>query len=132
MVMQYGMSEKLGFLSYGENEDEVFLGHSVARQQNMSEDIHKLVDSEVRKIIDDSYIIAEKILKDKEEDLHTIANGLLEYETLTGDEITNLLGGVKPIRNEDSDNSDSEDLSGSVPKTGKKRDPNSNPGLQGV
>ena len=94
MVMKYGMSEKLGFLTYGDNEDEVFLGHSVARTQNMSEDIHKIVDSEVRHIVDKAYKMAEKVMKDNEEDLHTIANGLLEYETLTGEEITNLLGGV--------------------------------------
>ena len=132
MVMQYGMSDKLGFLSYGDNEEEVFLGRSVARQQNMSEDIHKLVDAEVRTIVDESYAKAEKILKDKEKDLHTIAQGLLEYETLTGDEINDLLGGVKPTRNDDSDKNDSENLSGSVPKTGKKSDTNSKPGLQGA
>ena len=132
MVMQYGMSDKLGFLSYGDNEEEVFLGRSVARQQNMSEDIHKLVDAEVRTIVDESYEKAEKILKDKEKDLHTIAQGLLEYETLTGDEINDLLGGVKPTRNDDSDKNDSENLSGSVPKTGKKSDTNSKPGLQGA
>ena len=132
MVMQYGMSDKLGFLSYGDNEEEVFLGRSVARQQNMSEDIHKLVDAEVRTIVDESYAKAEKILKDKEKDLHTIAQGLLEYETLTGDEINDLLGGVKPTRSDDSDKNDSENLSGSVPKTGKKSDTNSKPGLQGA
>ena len=132
MVMQYGMSDKLGFLTYGDNEDEVFLGRSVARQQNMSEEIHKLVDAEVRTIVDESYATAEKILKDKEKDLHTIAQGLLEYETLTGDEINALLGGVKPSRNDESDKSDSENLSGSVPKTGKKTDNNSKPGLQGA
>ena len=132
MVMQYGMSDKLGFLSYGDNEEEVFLGRSVARQQNMSEDIHKLVVAEVRTIVDESYSKAEKILKDKEKDLHTIAQGLLEYETLTGDEINDLLGGVKPTRNDDSDKNDSENLSGSVPKTGKKSDTNSKPGLQGA
>ena len=132
MVMQYGMSDKLGFLTYGDNEEEVFLGRSVARQQNMSEEIHNLVDAEVRTIVDESYEKAEKILKDKEKDLHTIAQGLLEYETLTGDEINALLGGVKPSRNDDSDKSDSENLSGSVPKTGKKTDSNSKPGLQGA
>ena len=132
MVMQYGMSDKLGFLSYGENEEEVFLGRSVARQQNMSEEIHKLVDAEVRKIIDDSYESAEKILKDNENDLHTIAQGLLEYETLTGDEINDLLGGVKPSRKDESDKNDSENLSGSVPKTGKKEGSKSKPGLQGA
>ena len=82
MVMQYGMSDKLGFLSYGDNEEEVFLGRSVARQQNMSEDIHKLVDAEVRTIVDESYAKAEKILKDKEKDLHTIAQGYLNMKHL--------------------------------------------------
>ncbi|MBN44651.1 MAG: cell division protein FtsH [Rhodobiaceae bacterium] len=132
MVMQYGMSEKLGFLSYGDNEEEVFLGRSVARTQSMSEETQKQVDSEVKVIVDMSYKNAEKIIKDKRKDLDIIARGLLDYETLTGDEIINLLKGIDPTRENPSDDDEgSKTLSGSVPKTGRKAQ-KSEPGLQGT
>jgi len=132
MVMQYGMSEKLGFLSYGDNEEEVFLGRSVARTQSMSEETQKQVDSEVKVIVDMSYKNAEKIIKDKRKDLDIIAKGLLDYETLTGDEIINLLKGIDPTRENPSDDDEgSKTLSGSVPKTGGKAQ-KSEPGLQGT
>ena len=132
MVMQYGMSEKLGFLSYGDNEEEVFLGRSVARTQSMSEETQKQVDSEVKVIVDLSYKNAEKIIKDKRKDLDIIAKGLLDYETLTGNEIINLLKGIDPTRENPSDDDEgSKTLSGSVPKTGRKAQ-KSEPGLQGT
>ena len=132
MVMQYGMSEKLGFLSYGDNEEEVFLGRSVARTQSMSEETQKQVDSEVKVIVDVSYKNAEKIIKDKRKDLDIIAKGLLDYETLTGNEIINLLKGIDPTRENPSDDDEgSKTLSGSVPKTGRKAQ-KSEPGLQGT
>jgi len=132
MVMQYGMSEKLGFLSYGDNEEEVFLGRSVARTQSMSEETQKQVDSEVKVIVDVSYKNAEKIIKDKRKDLDIIAKGLLDYETLTGNEIINLLKGIDPKRENPSDDDEgSKTLSGSVPKTGRKAQ-KSEPGLQGT
>ena len=98
MVTQYGMSDKLGPLAYRENEEEVFLGHSVARQQNSSEETQKLIDEEIRNLVDSSYQVANNILKEYINDLHIIAKGLLEYETLTGEEIKNLLKGVEPVR----------------------------------
>ena len=103
MVTQYGMSDKLGPLAYGDNEEEVFLGHSVARTQNMIDETQKLVDSDIHLIVDEGYDLATKLLKDKIDDLHTIANGLLEYETLTGDEINGLLKGKQPVRESDDD-----------------------------
>ena len=132
MVMQYGMSEKLGFLSYGDNEEEVFLGRSVARTQSMSEETQKQVDAEVKVIVDKSYKNAEKIIKDKRKDLDIIAKGLLDYETLTGDEIINLLKGIDPTREDPSDDdTGGKTLSGSVPKTGRKAQ-KTEPGLQGT
>ena len=131
MVMKFGMSEKLGPLAYGDNEEEVFLGHSVARTQSMSEETQKLVDNEVKAIIDKSYKIAEKIITEKRKYLDVIANGLIEYETLTGDEINNLLEGVKPNREEPLEDSVSS-VTGSVPKAGKRKEPSSKPGLQGA
>ena len=91
MVTKYGMSEELGPMEYGENEEEIFLGRSVARQQHMSEEMAKKVDLEVRKLIDEGYTKAKKILTEKLEDLHKLAKALLTYETLTGEEIENLI-----------------------------------------
>jgi cell division protease FtsH len=85
------MSKELGPLAYGENEEEVFLGRSVTRQQNMSEETAKKVDSEVKKIVEAGYDRATKVLTEKIDDLHKIAKALLVYETLTGDEIRDLM-----------------------------------------
>ena len=91
MVMRAGLSKELGPVAYGENEEEVFLGRSVARQQNMSEETAKKVDSEIRKIVDQGYDRARKVLTDKIDDLHKFAKALLTYETLSGEEIENLI-----------------------------------------
>ena len=97
MVTQYGMSDKLGPLSYGDNEEEVFLGHSVARQQNLSEDTQRLVDAEIHILVDKAYKLARKILEDNLDQLHMLAEALLEHETLLGSEIRDLLDG-KPLQ----------------------------------
>ncbi len=112
MVTKYGMSEELGPMEYGENEEEIFLGRSVARQQNMSEEMTRKVDIEVRKLIDEGYDKAKKILTEKLEDLHKLAKALLTYETLTGDEIEDLIITNKYPENKqdlknDEDNKDS-------------------------
>ena len=91
MVMRAGLSKELGPVAYGENEEEVFLGRSVARQQNMSEETAKKVDLEIRKIVDKGYERARKVLTDKIDDLHKLAKALLTYETLSGEEIENLI-----------------------------------------
>ncbi len=112
MVTKYGMSEELGPMEYGENEEEIFLGRSVARQQNMSEEMTRKVDLEVRKLIDEGYNKAKTILSEKIEDLHKLAKALLIYETLTGEEIENLINKNKypenkqDLKNEE-DNKDS-------------------------
>ena len=98
MVTKWGFSDKLGVVSYGENQDEVFLGHSVSRTQNVSEDTARLIDEEVKRLVQTGFDEARKILTDKLEDLHTIAKGLLEYETLSGDEIIAMLKGIAPNR----------------------------------
>ena len=91
MVTKYGMSLELGTIAYGENEEEVFLGRSVTKQQNMSEETAKKVDAEVKKIVDKGYERAKKVLTEKIDDLHKIAKALLIYETLSGDEIRDLI-----------------------------------------
>ena len=99
MVTKYGMTTELGTIAYGENEEEVFLGRSVTKQQNMSEETAKKIDAEVKKIVDKGYERARKVLTEKIDDLHKIAKALLIYETLSGDEIRDLiLRDIKPTR----------------------------------
>ena len=93
MVTKFGMSDALGPLSYSENEEEVFLGHSVQRTQNISEKTAEQIDSEIRRIVEEGYDIARKILESRIGSLHDLAKGLLEFETLSGDEIGALLRG---------------------------------------
>ena len=95
MVTEWGMSDKLGPLSYGENEQEVFLGHSVTQKKNVSESTAQEIDKEIRKIIDEAYKKAESIIKKNINQLHKLAKGLLHYETLTGDEIKDVIKGKK-------------------------------------
>ncbi len=98
MVTRWGLSEELGTVSYGENNDEVFLGMQVNRQQNVSEATAQKIDQEVRRLVEDGYKEATRILTEKRDDLETLSKGLLEYETLSGDEIKDLLDGKKPNR----------------------------------
>ncbi len=100
MVTKWGYSDKLGMVSYGDNQDEVFLGHSVARTQNVSEETAKVIDEEVKRLTQSAWEEARDILTTKLDDLHTLAKALLEYETLSGDEIINALKGVPPVRDE--------------------------------
>lgn len=97
MVTQWGMSDKLGPLQYAANEEEVFLGHSVAKQQNMSDETSKMIDDEIKAFVSGANDRATKILNDNIDDLHALAKALLEYETLSGDEIDALLKG-EPIK----------------------------------
>jgi cell division protease FtsH len=98
MVTRWGLSEELGTVSYGENQDEVFLGMSVSRTQNASEATVQKIDSEIKRLVEEGYNEATRILTEKRADLETLAKGLLEYETLTGEEIQDLLKGKKPNR----------------------------------
>ncbi len=92
----------MGPVAYGSNEEEVFLGRSVARTQNMSEETAKKVDSEIRKIVDKGYERARTVLTEKIDDLHKLAKALLTYETLTGEEIENLINkNIYPSNKED-------------------------------
>ena len=91
MVTKYGMSEEMGPVEYGENQEEVFLGRSVTQTQSVSEEVAQKIDKEIRKLIDEGYNTAKKILTEKVEDLHKIAKALMTYETLTGEEIENII-----------------------------------------
>ena len=98
MVTRWGLSDALGTVAYGENQEEVFLGYSVSRQQNISEATVQKIDAEIRRYVEAGYQEARQILTDKRGDLETLAKGLLEFETLSGDEIKDLLMGKRPTR----------------------------------
>jgi cell division protease FtsH len=115
MVTRWGFSDELGTVSYGENQEEVFLGHSVSRQQNVSESTAQKIDAEIRRLVESGLDAARRILVERKADLETLAQGLLEYETLSGDEIRGLLVGKRPVR-ESADDSPSAKAS-AVPST---------------
>src|SRR5471030_3000322 len=122
MVTRFGMSDSLGPIAYAENQEEVFLGHSVSRTQNISEATAQKIDSEIHRIIDESYQRAKEILTSRQSDLNVLARGLLEYETLTGDEIIALLKGIPPVRTPYEDPVlPARDSGTSVPVAGKPR-----------
>ena len=125
MVTRWGLSEELGTVAYGENQDEVFLGMSVSRQQNISESTAQKIDTEIRRLVEAGYQEAHQILTAKRADLETLARGLLEFETLSGDEITDLLNGKKP--NRESIIEPSAPRTSAVPPAGKPR-PRPEPG----
>jgi cell division protease FtsH len=117
MVTEWGMSEKLGRLRYVDNQEEVFLGHSVTRSQTISGATAKLIDEEIRRIIEEAELKARTILTEHIDDLHTVAKALLEYETLSGEEVKALLRG-EPIRVGGEDSSGPTPPRSSVPSSG--------------
>ena len=127
MVTKWGFSPELGTVAYGENQDEVFLGMSMGRQQIVSEATSQKIDSEVRRLVEDGLNDARRILTEKAHELEALARGLLEYETLSGEEIRNLLDGQPPVR--DSGDSVSPARGSAVPTAGRGRPRESDGGL---
>jgi cell division protease FtsH len=117
MVTEWGMSDKLGMVAYGENSQEVFLGHSVTQSKNLSEETARLIDGEIRGIIDAAYSRATRILTENRGELELLAKGLLEHETLSGDEIRLVIKGEPVIRNRPDEPAASG--RGSVPSSGR-------------
>ncbi|MEO9460856.1 MAG: ATP-dependent zinc metalloprotease FtsH [Lentilitoribacter sp.] len=120
MVTQWGFSDELGQVAYGENQQEVFLGHSVAQSQNMSEETAKKIDGEVQRLIAEATATAHEIIEGKNDEFVAIAEGLLEYETLSGDEIASIIKGEKPARDMGDDTPPSR--GSAVPSAGAKAD----------
>jgi cell division protease FtsH len=98
MVTEFGFSDKLGPLRYSDNEEEVFLGHSVAQRKNVSDATAKVIDEEIRRIIEQGEAKARGILTEHLDELHALAKGLLEFETLSADEIRKIIRGEKIVR----------------------------------
>lgn len=98
MVMEWGMSEKLGRVRYRPNEQEVFLGHSVSQSTNMADETAKLIDEEVRRYIEEGEQNARRIISENHDKFVAIAEALLEFETLTGEELRGIMNGRPPVR----------------------------------
>jgi cell division protease FtsH len=120
MVTELGMSDKLGMIAYGDNSQEVFLGHSVTQNKNVSETTAREIEAEVKAMIDAGYTRAKEILVEHVEELHMLASGLLEHETLSGAEVRQILRGEKVTRTV-VDEPAPDNRRASVPSTGGLR-----------
>ena len=96
MVTRYGMSDSLGPMTYGENDGEVFVGRSITTHKNMSDATMQKVDQEIRRIIDEQYTLARKILEDNRDKVEAMTNALLEWETLDSEQIKDIMAGRPP------------------------------------
>ncbi|HUL92634.1 MAG TPA: ATP-dependent zinc metalloprotease FtsH [Burkholderiales bacterium] len=96
MVTRFGMSEKLGPMVYGENEGEVFLGRSITTHKNVSEETMRLVDAEIRRIIDEQYGLARRLIEENRDKVEAMAHALLEWETLDADQLNDIMAGKPP------------------------------------
>jgi cell division protease FtsH len=132
MVTEWGLSDKLGPLRYSANQEEVFLGHSVAQQKNVSEATAQTIDQEVKRFVEEAEKKARDILTEHLDDLHKIAQALLEYETLSGDELRALLRGEDIHRPEMDDTPTDSGPTSAVPVTEGKRKKDKKPGSEGT
>ena len=130
MVTEYGFSDKLGPLRYTDNQEEVFLGHSVTQHKSVSDATARIIDEEVRRLVDEGKALAEKILTEHRKGLDTVANALLEFESLSGDEIEALLRGETITRPDEEDTPKDSGRRSSVPETGGKRKDTDDGGLE--
>ena len=128
MITEWGMSEKLGRLRYNNDSEEVFLGHSVSQSKNNSDATAKIIDDEIRYLAEEAEAMCTKILQDNIDELHIVAKGLLEYETLSGQEINDLVKGIKPNRDDfdDKDINPEPTITPSIPKSGNAIHPQTN------
>lgn len=96
MVTRYGMTDELGPMVYAENEGEVFLGRSVTKTTTMSEETMRKVDIQIRRIIDEQYAIARRLIENNKDKMHAMAHALLEWETIDADQIDDIMNGKPP------------------------------------
>ncbi|MFV2005530.1 MAG: ATP-dependent metalloprotease, partial [Gammaproteobacteria bacterium] len=135
MVTKWGLSERLGPLTYSEDEGEIFLGRSVTQHKNMGDDTARIIDEEIREMIDRNYQRAEKILKEHIEVLHNMTKALMKYETIDANQIDALMEGKEvPVPKDwidlNIDNDDDDSTSGKTEKKdpGKKDPGKKDPG----
>ena len=125
MVTRFGMSDLMGPMVYAENEGEVFLGRSITRTVNMSEETMRKVDGEIRKIIDQQYAVARKLLEDNRDKVLAMAAALLELETIDADQINDIMAGLPPRPPKPTQSSSSPSTPGAAPGAGAA--PSANP-----
>jgi cell division protease FtsH len=118
MVTRYGMTDELGPMVYAENEGEVFLGRSVTKTTTMSEETMRKVDEVIRRIIDEQYSIARKLIEDNKDKMHAMAKALLEWETIDSDQIDDIMAGKPPRMPKDWTPSSTKPPSGPTPPVG--------------
>ena len=132
MVTEWGMSEKLGPLLYNENQQEVFLGHAITQRQNMSEETARVIDEEVRRIVVEGYNKAWEVLSANREHLEAITQALMEYETISGEEVEAIMRGEKIVRRTDDEGSPGGTTASAVPAAGRPARPREEPGAGGL
>jgi cell division protease FtsH len=133
MVTEWGMSDRLGPLRYNENQQEVFLGHAITQRQNMSEDTAKLIDEEIRRIVTEGETTARGVVSSHRRELEAITQALMEYETISGQEVNSLIRGEKIVRRPDDEGpKDTAGSSSTVPTTGGRLRPRGEPGPGGM
>jgi cell division protease FtsH len=122
MVTEWGMSDEVGPLFYGSDQQEVFLGYSMGQQaRHMSDEVARLVDGEIKRLVQGAHDKARQILTDHLDELHIVAKALLEYETLSGDEIKALLKGETIRANDSSQQKKPALVKSSLPSSRGKR-----------
>ena len=121
MVVEWGMSDLLGPLRYSENEEDVFLGRSVTQRKSMSDETAKLIDKEIRNLIDEAENHARKVLKKNMKHLHSLAKNLLEFETLSGEDVDQLIKKGKLKNKDNNSGSKSNGIKTSLPVDGSRR-----------
>ena len=123
MVTKWGLSKKMGPLSYGDEDGEVFLGHSVTQHKTVSDDTAKSIDQEIRLIIDTNYERAVKLIKENMDKLHAMAKALVKYETLNSVQLDDIMDGKEPRPPEDwMDDEPSSSAKASKPKADNRKD----------
>jgi len=127
MVTQWGMSDNLGPMVYGENEGEVFLGRSVTSHKNVSEATMQKVDAEIRRIIDEQYALARKLIEDNKDKIEAMTQALLEWETINSDQIKDIMDGRTP-RPPQAPQSSTDDKSKPV-KSEEEKQPDAEPAV---
>lgn len=130
MVTRWGFSDELGTVMYGENQEEVFLGYSMGKQNNISESTSQKIDGEVRRLVEAGLAEAKRIITEKRDQLEDLAKALIEYETLTGDEIIGILQGRMPVR--ETDDTPPPPRASAVPVTGRATKPRPEPDAGGL
>ncbi len=120
MVTEFGFSEDLGPLRYSDNEQEVFLGHSVTQRKNVSDSTAEKIDSEIRRLIEEAESTARKVLTERKGDLEALATALLEFESLSGEEVDMVIRGEDIVRPEPGEPEPEAERKSSVPTSGRR------------